>query len=343
MANITAEMTKERKVSWNCADVEGVSAGVTPAPCALLQGSHAGSCPFPIDTLAVDQIAVQQCSYSVARKFGKLKHIHGVFISDVTLVNSPAWSIHPVGAHQVTNTDVINPDLCSQVRIEDCYGVSGHDCVAIKSGWDEYGIAVGMPSKHIILRRLACVCVSPTSAIIALGSRLSGGIQEVCAEDITLVGTAVGRGAYVRDVYARRMRLDGMKRIFLMTGYYKSHPDDRYDKTAVPAVENINYQDLVATGVWKEAVRMQVIQGAPFKGVCMANATAEITNVRKVSWNCANVEGVSAGVTPAPCTPLQGTHGGSCPFPTDTLAVDQITVQQCSYSIAPASSVPGTE
>uniref|UniRef100_A0A453QC18 Polygalacturonase n=1 Tax=Aegilops tauschii subsp. strangulata TaxID=200361 RepID=A0A453QC18_AEGTS len=249
------------------------------------------------------------------------------------------------------NTDVINPDSCSQVRIEDCYVVSGDDYVAIKSGWDEYGIAVGMPSEHIVVRRLTYV--SPTSTVIALGSEMSGGIRDVRAEDITAIRTesavriktAVGRGAYVRDVYARRMRLDGMKRVFWMTGDYKSHPDDGYDKTAVPVVENISYQDVVATGVWKEAARMQGIQGAPFKGICMANVTAEMTKERKVSWNCADVEGVSAGVTPAPCAPLQGTHAGSCPFPTDTLAVDQIAVQQCSYSITiPATtSVAGTE
>ncbi|EMS46495.1 hypothetical protein TRIUR3_34303 [Triticum urartu] len=125
------------------------------------------------------------------------------------------------------------------------------------------------------------------------------------------------------------MRVDGMKRVFWMTGDYKSHPDDGYNKTAVPVVENISYQDVV---------------GAPFKGICMANVTTEMTKERKVSWNCADVEGVSAGVTPAPCAPLQGTHAGSCPFPTNTLAVDQIAVQQCSYSIAPAaSSVTGTE
>ncbi|KAF7092676.1 hypothetical protein CFC21_095135 [Triticum aestivum] len=248
------------------------------------------------------------------------------------------------------NTDGLNPDSCSQVRIEDCYVVTGDDCMAIKSGWDEYGIVVDMPSEHIVMRRLTRV--SPTNAAIALGSEMSGSIRDVRAEDITAIGTesavqiktAVGRGAYVRDVYARRMRLDGMKRVFWMTGDYKSHPDDDYDKTDVPVVENISYQDVVATGVWKEAARMQGIQSAPFKGICMANVTAEMIKERKVSWNCANVEGVSAGVTPAPCTPLQGTHAGSCPFPTDTLTIDQITVQQCSYSVASATtSMAGTE
>jgi hypothetical protein len=52
---------------------------------------------------------------------------------------------------------------------------------------------------------------------------------------------------------------------------------------------------------------------------------------------------VSADVTPAPCAPLQGTHGGTCPFPTDTLAVDEVTMQRCSYTLprAPAAAVPG--
>ncbi|EMS56568.1 hypothetical protein TRIUR3_04780 [Triticum urartu] len=56
-------------------------------------------------------------------------------------------------------------------------------------------------------------------------------------------------------------------------------------KTAVPVVENISYQDVVATDVWKEAARMQGIQGAPFKGICMANVTAEMTKDQRSGWD----------------------------------------------------------
>ncbi|OEL34042.1 putative polygalacturonase [Dichanthelium oligosanthes] len=287
----------------------------------------------------------------------ELMHSDTIFISNLTLLNSPAWNIHPVYSSNIVvqgitilaptrspNTDGINPDSCSHVRIEDCYIVSGDDCVAIKSGWDEYGIAYGMPSQHIVIRRLTCV--SPTSAVIALGSEMSGGIQDVRAEDITAVNsesgvrikTAVGRGAYVKDVFVRGMRLDGMKRVFWMTGNYttshSSHPDDKYDPNAIPVVENISYQDVVATGVYKEAARLEGIQGAPFKGICVANVTAELTKSRKSPWTCADVEGVSANVSPAPCEPLQGSaHDGACPFPTDTLPIDQVTVQQCAYDV----------
>ncbi|RRT68576.1 hypothetical protein BHE74_00044433 [Ensete ventricosum] len=46
----------------------------------------------------------------------------------------------------------INSSL--NVCIEDCYISTGDDLVAVKSGWDEYGIAYARPSSGIIVRRL---------------------------------------------------------------------------------------------------------------------------------------------------------------------------------------------
>ncbi|RLN17294.1 hypothetical protein C2845_PM02G18850 [Panicum miliaceum] len=142
-----------------------------------------------------------------------------VFISNLTLVSSPAWNIHPVYSSNIVmqgvtilapthspNTDGINPDSCSHVRIEDCYIVSGNDCVAIKSGWDE---AYGMRSQQIVVRRLTCV--SPTSAVIALGSEMSGGIRDM------RIKTAVGWGAYVGDVFVRLMTLETIMWMLWMT------------------------------------------------------------------------------------------------------------------------------
>jgi polygalacturonase len=41
-------------------------------------------------------------------------------------------------------------DSSTNVCIEDNYIESGDDLVAIKSGWDQYGIAVAKPSTNII-------------------------------------------------------------------------------------------------------------------------------------------------------------------------------------------------
>nr|GEW68460.1 probable polygalacturonase [Tanacetum cinerariifolium] len=86
---------------------------------------------------------------------------------------------------QSPNTDGINPDSCSNTRIEDTYIISGDDCVAVKSGWDEYGISYGMPTQHLIIRRLTCI--SPYSAAIALGSEMSGDtFKGICISNATI-------------------------------------------------------------------------------------------------------------------------------------------------------------
>jgi len=76
-------------------------------------------------------------------------------------------------------------DSCTNIKLEDNYIVSGDDCVAVKSGWNEYGIKYGKPTSHLIIKRLTCI--SPYSASIALGSEMSGGIQDVRIQDITTI------------------------------------------------------------------------------------------------------------------------------------------------------------
>ncbi|KAJ1405980.1 Pectin lyase fold/virulence factor [Sesbania bispinosa] len=238
------------------------------------------------------------------------------------------------------NTDGINPDSCTNTRIEDCYIVSGDDCVAVKSGWDEYGISYGMPTKQLVIRRLTCI--SPFSAVIALGSEMSGGIQDVRAEDIVAINsesgvrikTAVGRGGYVKDIYVRRMTMKTMKWAFWMTGNYGSHADNNYDPNALPVIQNINYRDMVAENVTM-AARLEGISGDPFTGICISNVTIELAKkAKKVPWTCADVAGISSDVTPAPCEllPDQGVEKiGACTFPEDSLPIEDVKVQTCTY------------
>ncbi|XP_020093404.1 probable polygalacturonase [Ananas comosus] len=260
-----------------------------------------------------------------------------VVISNVTFVNSPSWNIHPVYSSNVIvsgitilapidspNTDGINPDSSSDVHIEDSFIVSGDDCVAIKSGWDEYGIAFNRSSERIIIQRLTCI--SPTSAVIAIGSEMSGGVRDVIAEDITAINsesgvrikTGVGRGGFVKDIFVRRMSLHTMKWVFWMTGNYGQHPDEHYDPNALPEISGINYLDVYAENVTM-AARLEGIKGDPFTGICISNVTAEVIDPKKLQWNCTNISGKSIHVSPTPCAllPDQGSNATQCPFPGD--------------------------
>ncbi|KAL6290341.1 hypothetical protein ACE6H2_007851 [Prunus campanulata] len=276
-------------------------------------------------------------------------------ISNLTLLNSPSWNVHPVYSSNILvqgitiiapitspNTDGINPDSCTNTRIEDCYIVSGDDCVAVKSGWDEYGIAFGWPTKQLVIRRLTCV--SPYSATIALGSEMSGGIQDVRAEDIVAIHTesgiriktAVGRGGYVKDIYVRRMTMHTMKWVFKMNGDYGSHADGNYDKNAVPEIKGINYRDMVADNV-TIAARLEGIADHPFTGICISNVTIGLAaKAKKQPWTCTDIEGITSGVTPSPCDllPDQGPKATACDFPADDLPIDLVEFKQCTYRMS---------
>ncbi|KAJ1393429.1 Pectin lyase fold/virulence factor [Sesbania bispinosa] len=276
-------------------------------------------------------------------------------ISNLTLLNSPSWNVHPVYSSNIIikgitifapvtspNTDGINPDSCTNTRIEDCYIVSGDDCVAVKSGWDEYGIKFGWPTKQLVIRRLTCI--SPFSATIALGSEMSGGIQDVRAEDITAIQTesgvriktAAGRGGYVKDIYVKRMNLHTMKWAFKMTGDYNSHADSHYDPNALPEIKNINYRDVVAENV-TIAAKFEGISNDPFTGICIANVTLGMAaKAKKYPWTCADIEGITSGVTPPPCDllPDQGPEKiTACDFPAENLPIDMLELKTCSYTM----------
>ncbi|KAJ0815013.1 putative glycoside hydrolase, family 28, pectin lyase/virulence factor [Helianthus annuus] len=196
------------------------------------------------------------------------------------------------------NTDGINLDSCANTRIVDCYIVSGDDCVSVKSSWDEYGIAYGMPTQQLVIRRLTCI--SPMSAVIALGSEMSGGIQDVRAEDIVAINsesgvrikTGVRRGGFVKDIYVKGFTMHTMKLAFWMMGNYGSHLDDKWEPNAIPVIQNINYRDMVAENVTM-AARLEGIATDPFTGICISNVIIGMSQfANKPIWNCTDVEGM---------------------------------------------------
>lgn len=176
--------------------------------------------------------------------------------------------------------------------------------------------------------------------MIALGSEMSGGIQDVRAEDITAINTqsavrvktAVGRGGYVKDIFVKGMTLNTMKYVFWMTGAYGSHPDPGFDPKALPTIAGINYRDVTAENVTYPG-SLSGISGDPFKGICISNAQMTlIKKPKKVIWNCTDIEGVTSNVTPKACDLLPEKEKFDCPFPSDKLPIDNVQLKTCSIS-----------
>jgi len=143
-----------------------------------------------------------------------------VLIRDITILDSPAWTVHPVYCEDVTvdnitiiqpyespNTDGVNPDSCKNVRISNCYIDVGDDCITIKSGYNQDGRRVGIPCENIVVTN--CTFVHGRGGIV-IGSEMSGDVRNVavsnCVFDGTLRGlrvkTGPGRGGVVENLRA---------------------------------------------------------------------------------------------------------------------------------------------
>ncbi|PNX72701.1 putative polygalacturonase-like protein, partial [Trifolium pratense] len=221
-----------------------------------------------------------------------------IIISNVIFKDSPFWNIHPVYCSNVVvrfatilaprdspNTDGIDPDSSSNVCIEDSYISTGDDLVAVKSGWDEYGIAYGRPSSNITIRR---VTGSSPFAGIAIGSEASGGVENILAEHINLNNMGIG------DV--------------------GDHADDKYDHNALPIVKGITIVNVWGVKVLQAGL-IKGIKNSPFSDICLSDINLHGVNgtrSRTPSWMCSDVVGVAHEVSPWPCSELISQKLGSC-------------------------------
>jgi polygalacturonase len=149
-----------------------------------------------------------------------------VLIDGIALVNSPFWTLNPVACDNVTisrvtvknppdspNTDGINPDSCSNVRISDCYIDVGDDCVTIKSGSEEDGRAMLRASENITITN--CTMLHGHGGVV-IGSETSGSVRNVVISNCVFCGTdrgirlksRRGRGGVVEDVRVDNLIMD---------------------------------------------------------------------------------------------------------------------------------------
>eukprot|EP00250_Pteridium_aquilinum_P014547 c22054_g1_i1 orf=245-1591(+) len=252
-----------------------------------------------------------------------------IIISNVVLRNSPFWNIHPVYCDDVIvkdvsifapssspNTDGIDPDSSTRVCIEDCYISNGDDLIALKSGWDEYGIAVGRPSANIIVRRITGS--TPFSGI-AIGSEMSGGIKDVHIEDIHLfntgtgirIKTAPGRGGYVTNITISGMTLETVQKAIDITANAGEHPDDSFDPAAMPSVKGIVIDNIVGRHVSSPG-RFLGLEESPLLNICLSNIFLNLSSIGIGTWSCTYVEGAASSVYPPMCSNLQSSQNELC-------------------------------
>ena len=179
-----------------------------------------------------------------------LSNCKNVRITGLTLQNGAAWNVHMLyskdivtdhcvfRSENVWNGDGWDPDSSENCTLFACEFFTGDDSVAIKSGKNPEGNLINRPTKHIRVFD----CLSHKGLGIAIGSEMSGGVEDVKIWDCDLINSLYGvqikatkkRGGYVRDVHISDCRLS---RFLICAVKYN---DDGEGSSVPPRFENIS-------------------------------------------------------------------------------------------------------
>lgn len=189
--------------------------------------------------------------------------------------------------------------------------------MAVKSGWDEYGISYGRPSYGITIRRLTG---SSPFAGIAIGSETSGGVENILAEHINLfnmgvgihIKTNIGRGGFIKNITVSNVYIENARQGIKIAGDVGDHPDENFDPNALPVVKGITVKNVWGVKVLQAGL-IHGLRDSPFTEICFYDINFHgVTGPRSPPWKCSDVFGFSHQVSPWPCSQLSSQQPGSC-------------------------------
>jgi polygalacturonase len=226
-----------------------------------------------------------------------------ILIEGVQIIKSPMWEIHPVLCENVTvrgvrinthgpNNDGCNPESSRDVLIEDCSFDTGDDCIAIKSGRNNDGRRVGVPSENIVIRR--CTFKDGHGGV-TIGSEISGGARNVFAEKCEMespvlysalrIKSNAVRGGTVENIFLRDIQVGLVDRAVVDIDLYY---EEGRNGSFLPTIRNIAIERMTVK-TCKTALNLVGYEDAPVRNIRLNNCEfREVTGGYKIE----HVEGL---------------------------------------------------
>jgi unsaturated rhamnogalacturonyl hydrolase len=208
-------------------------------------------------------------------------------IEGVTIKRSPMWEITPALCTNVTvrglkidshgpNNDGCDPDSCRDVLIENCVFDTGDDCIAIKSGRNDDGRRVGVPSENLIVRN--CVMKDGHGGVV-IGSEISGGCRNVFVENCQMDSqnleralrfkSNAQRGGVLENVFMRNVTVGQVVEAIVTVDFmYEEGPNGPHK----PILRNVQLENVTS----KASPRVFYIagfEGATIEGIRLSNCS----------------------------------------------------------------------
>ena len=189
-----------------------------------------------------------------------------VLIEEVTLTNSPSWTVHPAWCKNITvrnisvknpldspNTDGVNLESCKRGLVEGVQVETGDDAFCLKAGRDEDAWDAGIPCEDIVIRNCSS---SGGHGGFTVGSETSACIRNAYVHDCHFEGdlysavrfkTMKGRGGVVENIDCENITAtNATKSALIITMRYTGERLDDQTKPIenMPVLRNISVTNL---------------------------------------------------------------------------------------------------
>jgi polygalacturonase len=226
-----------------------------------------------------------------------------VLVEGVTFRNSPMWYLNPELCKNVSvvgvtvaghgpNNDGCDPESCSDVLIKNCTFDTGDDCIAIKSGRNNDGRRVNIPSENIVIQD--CTMKDGHGGVV-IGSEVSGSVRNVYAENCSMdsphldralrIKTNAVRGGVIENVYMRNVKVGQVTEAVLKIDFYYEEGDKG---SFTPIVRNVEMKNVESGksqfGIWIRAYDRSPatnisVDHCVFKNVAEPNVLDNVKNL----------------------------------------------------------------
>lgn len=263
-----------------------------------------------------------------------IRNTKNLKITGVTFRQSPAWCLHLVYCQNIEidgiqvhtkydengekygmhNGDGIDVDSCQDVVIRNCLISSQDDGIAVKSGRNEEGRRVGIPSRNILIEN----CIFPSGFGVAMGSEMSGGVEDVYVRNcifenafsIASIKAIRGRGSYIRNIHYENCLIKNYSTEYKDTCYFRGaiyldgfYGEEEFDADkalpvdeGTPIIEDIYFKNLTVDTIAGNAIYLCGLPERHYQNIYMENITAHGKYGMKVK-NIDNLQQVNVKVT----------------------------------------------
>jgi len=218
-----------------------------------------------LNRMGEDNIPVSERIFGLGHylrpNFVQFYKCQNILIDGITILRSPMWEIHPVLSENITiqnvnifthgpNNDGCDPESCKNVLIKDCVFDTGDDCIAIKSGRNNDGRRVNVPSENIVIQ--GCQMKDGHGGVV-IGSEISGSCRNVFAENCIMdspnldralrIKTNSIRGGVVENIYMRNVKVGEVKEAVVLVSFtYQEGDAGKF----TPIVRNIYVKNVTS-------------------------------------------------------------------------------------------------